>query len=94
MDDFETQLKSCHFFQQLMAEFTHRETALRVATTQTIAMLATATARQLNAEMLAETLEHMEAQFARQVPNEVRAEMIRFATSLVRNSGTAASPPH
>ncbi len=94
MDDFEEQLKGCNFFKQMIAEFTHREAELRLANGQAFAILATATARQMDAEILAQNLERMEAQFARQAPSEVRAEMIRLATSLVRNSGTPATPTH
>jgi hypothetical protein len=76
------------FTAQLIAELKHRHETLHVATEQAFAMLATATARQTNADVLAQNLERLEALFARQTPNEVRSQMIQKAISLVRNSGT------
>ncbi|MDA8093402.1 MAG: hypothetical protein M0T84_05720 [Betaproteobacteria bacterium] len=94
MDEFEKQLKGCHFFQQVLAELQHKQGVLLQAAEQTIAMVATAAARQMNAEILAQNLERMEGLFSHQVPNEVRSEMIRLAISMVRNSGTAAGHAH
>lgn len=94
MKELETQLKNSEFLQQIIAELRHEQTTQRAACEQAIAMLATACARQMNAETLAQTLERMECQFALHMPNARRTEMIRFAASLVRNSGTPAAPPH
>lgn len=94
MSSFDAQLKDSRFFQQIIAELQQRHDTLRAASEQAIAMLATAAARQMNTETVAQNLERMEAMFARQVPNEIRSEMIRLATSLIRNSGTPADSTH
>lgn len=88
--DFENQLKNCRFFQQIIAELNAQHTALRTATAQALAVVATAAARQTNADVFAQNIERMEKLMARQIPNPIRSDLLATVTSLVRNSGTPA----
>ena len=92
MNEFEQELKSCKFFQDLIAELLAKQRSQHEAALQAIAIIATAAARQLDAAVFAQNLERMEALFARQAPNAGRSEILDFAIGLVRNSGTKAGP--
>lgn len=94
MSDFESNLKSCTFFQQIIAELAAERQQLLEGAKQAIAIVATASARQLDADVLAQNLERMEALFSRQAPNEARSEILDYAIGLVRNSGKPAGQPH
>lgn len=94
MNKFDNELKNSEFFQQVIAELQANHATLRLAAEQAIAILATAAARQMNANVLALALEGLEAPFADQAPNAARSSMIRLAIDLVRNSGTPARQSH
>lgn len=94
MDDFESNLKSCVFFQKLIAELEAERRQLLEGAKQAIAIVATASARQLDADVFAQNLERMEALFSRQAPNEARSEILDCAIGLVRNSGKPAGRAH
>ena len=92
MNDFEQELRSCKFFQDIIAELLAKQRIQHEAAMQSAGMIATAAARQLDAAVFAQNLERMEALFAHQAPNEARSEILDFAIGLVRNSGTKAGP--
>jgi hypothetical protein len=94
MSSFDEQLQKSKFFQQVIAELHQQHTTLKTGAEQAIAIVATVAARQLDAQVLAQNLERIEALFSKQAPNEVRSEMIHAAISLVRNSGTPAGQSH
>lgn len=93
MDNFKQQLKSCAFFQDLIAELRAESRQRHEGALQAVAIVATAAARQLDAGTIVQNLERMEALFSRQAPNAARSEILSFAIGLVRNSGTKATPP-
>ena len=92
--EFENQLKNNPFFKQIMAEMSARHEELRQATTDTITMIATATARQMDADLFVQNLERMDQMFSRQAPNALRSEMVRLIISLVHTSGTPHGQDH
>jgi len=78
---------------QVFAELLARQELIYKAAEQSLAIVATAAARQIDAAMMVRAIDRMEALFSKHAPNPLRTSLLKEVTSLMQEVGVPNQPP-